>query len=146
MERTLVIIKPDGVCKKHVGDILKHFEKEGFKILALKMLHLNRSTAEGFYSVHKGKPFFDAFISFIITAPSVIVVLEGKYAVSRIREIIGKTDSSQAREGTLRRTYGVDNRRNVVHGSESKAMAHVEISYFFEHEEIHSYESGDWDK
>lgn len=146
MERTLVIIKPDGVCKKHIGDIIKKFEKEGFKLLALRMLHLNRGTAEGFYAVHKGKPFFEPFMNFMISAPCIVMVWEGKYAVSRIREIIGNTNSPQAREGTLRRLYGTDNRRNLVHGSESKALAQVEISYFLGSEELYSYESGDWDR
>ncbi len=146
MERTLVIVKPDGVCKKHVGDIIKRFEKEGFRLVALKMLHLNKKTAEGFYAVHKGKPFFEPFINFMVSAPCLIMVWESKYAVSRIREIIGNTNSSQAREGTLRKSYGTDNRRNLVHGSESKALAQVEISYFFEPGELHSYEGEDWDR
>ena len=146
MERTLIIIKPDGVCKKHVGDVIKRFEKEGFKLLVLKMLHLNKKTAEGFYAIHKGKPFFEAFINFMVSAPCLVMVWEGKYAVSRIREINGNTNSTQAREGTLRKSYGTDNRRNLVHSSESKTLAQVEISYFFNPEELHSYESGDWDK
>ena len=146
MERTLIILKPDGVCKKHTGDIIKRFEQEGFKLVGLKMLHLDRQKAEGFYAVHQGKHFFEPFMHFIVSAPSVIMVWEGKDVVLRAREIMGSTNSPEAKEGTLRRLWGTDNRRNLIHGSESKSAAATEISYFFNPDELYSYESGDWDR
>ena len=146
MERTLIIIKPDGVCKRHVGKIIQRFEKEGFKLVGSKMIHLNRQKAEGFYAVHKGKHFFEPFINFIVSAPSIVMVWEGKDVVARAREIMGNTNSPEAKEGTLRRLYGTDNRRNLVHGSESKSIAPEEINYFFSPGELYSYESGDWDR
>lgn len=142
MERTCLIIKPDGVGKRVVGEIIKRFESEGMKLAAMKMLRPGREKLEGFYEVHKGKHFFEAFINFAVSGPIVVCVWEGENAVSRTRGIIGATNSAEAAKGTLRNLYGTDNRRNLVHASDSCENAKKEISYFFSREEIFEY---DWD-
>ncbi len=144
VERSLVIIKPDGVCKKVMGKIIKRFEDEGFKILAMKMIKFSREKAEEFYQVHKEKYFFPGLIKFILSAPSVAMVVEGENAVNRIRDIIGARVPSEAEKGTIRGNFGADGRRNIVHGSDSSKTAEFEINCLFNPEEIYFYNDEDW--
>ena len=144
MERSLVIIKPDGVCKRAAGEIIKRFESEGFRIRAMKMIQLTKEKAEEFYKVHKNSAFFPGLIKFMLAAPSVGMVIEGKDAIKRIRDMIGARVPSEAGEGTIRRDFGADGRRNVVHGSDSKETAEFEINCLFSPEEILSYNEEDW--
>jgi nucleoside-diphosphate kinase len=130
-ERTLSIIKPDGVAKGLVGDVIVRLEKTDFKILAMKMVHMSRIQAEGFYAVHEGRSYFEGLIDFMCSGPSVVLVLEGENAISRYRGLMGATDPEQAAEGTIRRAFATDGRRNVVHGSDSQETAAFEIGYFF---------------
>ena len=131
VERTLGIIKPDGVSRSLAGSVLARIEKEGFVIRALKMIRMNKQQAEGFYAVHSGKPFFESVTRFMSSGPCVVMVLEGDDAVSRYRALMGSTDPAEAEEGTLRKLYATDIERNVVHGSDSTANADKEIRYFF---------------
>lgn len=144
MERSLVIIKPDGVCKGVAGEIIKRFESEGFKIRAMKMVQLTREKAEEFYRVHRDRHFFPGLIKFMLTAPSVILVVEGKNVIKRIRCMIGARVPSEAEKGTVRADFGADGRRNIVHGSDSKENAEFEIGCLFTAKEIYSYNDGDW--
>ncbi len=143
-ERTLVLIKPDGVCKKLIGEIIKRVEKEGFKIVALKMVKPDREKIEKFYEPHKGKNFFPGLVKFMLTAPSVAFVVEGEGVIKRVREIIGERVPQQASPGSIRADFGSDGRRNVVHGSDSPSSSEREISCFFSPEEIFSYNENDW--
>lgn len=145
MERTCVIVKPDGVGKKHVGEIIKRFESEGLKLVALKLACPDRATLEDFYSVHKGKYFFEPFINFLSSGPIVICVWEGMNAIAQVRSIIGDTDSRNAKEGTLRNLYGTDNRRNLVHASDAPESAKREISFFFQESEVIEYSPNEWE-
>lgn len=144
MERSLVIIKPDGICKKLIGEVIKKFEDEGFKIRAMKMLQLTKEKAEEFYQVHRDKYFFSGLIKFMLTAPSIVMVVEGENAIKRIRDIIGARVPSEAEKGTIRRNFGADGRRNIVHGSDSLETAEFEINCFFKPEEIYQYNEEDW--
>ena len=144
MEKTLVIIKPDGVGKKAAGEILRRFETEGFKLIGLKMLQPERKTLEEFYSVHKGKPFFEPFMSFVTSGPIIAVALEADSAVERVRSIIGATDSKKAAPGTLRNLYGTDQRRNLVHASDSQENAARELKFFFKNNELLDYDPDNW--
>ena len=144
MERSLVIIKPDGICKKVVGEIIKRFETEGFKIRAIKMVQLTKENAEKFYQVHRDKYFFPGLIKFMLTAPSVVMIVEGENAVNRIRDMIGARVPSEAERGTIRGDFGADGRRNIVHGSDSLETAEFEINCLFSPEEIYSYNDKDW--
>ncbi|MGA2090125.1 MAG: nucleoside-diphosphate kinase [Endomicrobiales bacterium] len=146
MERTCIIIKPDGVGKKVVGAIISRFEKEGLKLVAMKMLKPARSVMEQFYAVHKGKPFFEPFINFVTSGPIVVTAWEADHAVLKVRGIIGATNTKEAVLGTLRNLYGTDNRRNVVHASDSVENAKHEIEFFFTDSEVLSYELTDWEK
>jgi nucleoside-diphosphate kinase len=139
MERTLSIVKPDGVAKKLIGEVIKRFEENGLKVIGLKMIFMNRREAEGFYAVHRGKPFFESLTEFMSSGPSVVMVLEGEGAISRVRELMGATDPRQAKEGTLRRRYATNIERNVVHGSDAPQTAAFEIGYFFNALEIFEY-------
>lgn len=136
MQQTLAIIKPDATERNLIGQILAHFEQADLKIRALKMLHLTREQAEGFYAEHQGKPFFDGLVEYMLSAPLVVAVLEGENAVSRYRTLIGATNPEQAEEGTLRKRYALSQRANSVHGSDSEASAKREIAYFFAPNEI----------
>ena len=118
-ERTLSIIKPDGVAKGLIGKVIKRFEQAGFKIVAMKMVHMSKEQAEGFYHVHRGRPYFEGLIDFITSGPSVVMVLEGEDVIARNRELMGATDSNEAAKGTMRRDFGTDGRRNAVHGSDT---------------------------
>jgi nucleoside-diphosphate kinase len=136
LERTLSIIKPDAVKKNVIGEIDYRIEKNGLKILALKMVHLTRKQAEGFYAEHQGKPFFDGLVDFMTSAPVVVQVLEGEEAVTKYRALMGATDPKQAEPGTIRAEFGTEVPFNVVHGSDSIESANREISYYFSEKEI----------
>lgn len=131
MQRTLSIIKPDGVSKGLIGDVIKVFQEAGFRIAAMKMKRLSRSEAEGFYYVHKERPFFGELVDFMISGPVVIMVLEGKNAIQRNRDIMGATDPQEAAPGTIRARWADSKQNNIVHGSDSPESAGFEIGYFF---------------
>jgi len=139
MERTLSIVKPDGVQKHLIGEVMKRFEDHGLKIVGLKMISMDKREAEGFYAVHRGKPFFESLTSFMSSGPAVVMVLEGEGAIAKIRELMGATDPKQAKEGTLRRQYATNIERNVVHGSDAPETAAFEINYFFNALEVFQY-------
>ena len=135
-ERTLSIVKPDAVAKGAAGEILARFEKAGLRIVALKKLRLGQQQAEGFYAVHRERPFFKDLVAFMTSGPVVVSVLEGEDAIARNRELIGPTDSKKAPKGTIRGDFGTDIERNAVHGSDAPETARVEIAYFFNAMEI----------
>lgn len=136
MEKTLSIIKPDGVLRNLIGDVIGRLEKEGLKISAMKMIYMSKAQAKGFYKVHEGKPFFDSVTDFMSSGPCVVMVLEGENVIVRYRELIGATNFKDAAEGTIRRDFATDIEKNVVHGSDSQENAHMEINYFFNAMEI----------
>ncbi|MEK6683113.1 MAG: nucleoside-diphosphate kinase [Nitrospirota bacterium] len=131
MERTLAIIKPDAVSRHLTGEIIKRYEHQGFKILAIKRIKLTKSQAEGFYYVHKQRPFFDSLASFMAGGPMVVLVLEGEDVIKRHRDLMGATNPKEAVKGTLRQEFGTDIEHNVIHGSDSRESAQFEIGYFF---------------
>jgi nucleoside-diphosphate kinase len=135
-ERTLSIIKPDAVGKNHIGEIIARFEKAVLKVIAAKMKHLTTKDAEGFYAVHQGRPFFKDLVSFMITGPVLIMVLEGDNAIAKNRDIMGATDPKKAAPGTIRADFAQTIDENCVHGSDSVENARTEISYFFKPEEV----------
>ncbi len=140
IERTLSIIKPDGVEKAIIGRVVSRFETAGLKPVAMKLEHLSRAEAEGFYAVHQARPFFADLVKFMTSGPVVLMVLEGESAVARNREIMGATDPKKAAEGTIRKDFATDIEKNTVHGSDSPENAKVEVAYFFPEIEIHPYE------
>lgn len=135
-ERTLSIIKPDGVSRNLIGEVIKRLEAEGIEITAMKMIKMTKDQAKGFYSVHKGKPFFESVTDFMSSGPSVVMVLEADDAIGRYRKLMGATNYKEAEEGTIRREFATDIEKNVVHGSDSKESAQFEINYFFNALEI----------
>jgi nucleoside-diphosphate kinase len=139
MERTLSIIKPDGVRKGLIGEIIKRFDQNGFKIRAMKMVHISKKEAEGFYAVHRDKPFFESLTKFMSSGPIVVMVLEREDAIEKNREIMGATDPAKADEGTIRREFADNIEQNIVHGSDSPETARTEIAYFFNALEIVDY-------
>ena len=139
MERTLSIVKPDGVQKHVIGEVIKRFEQNGLKVVALKMIFMDKKEAQGFYAVHQGKPFFESLTTFMSSGPAVVMVLEGEAAIGKIRELMGATDPKQANEGTLRRQYATNIERNIVHGSDALETAAFEIKYFFNALEMFQY-------
>jgi len=139
MERTLSIVKPDGVQKHLIGEVIKRFEDYGLKVVGLKMISMDKKEAEGFYSVHRGKPFYESLTTFMSSSPAVVMVLEGEGAISKTRELMGATDLKHAKEGTLRRQYATNIERNVVHGSDALETAAFEIKYFFNSLEMFEY-------
>ncbi|MCD6232714.1 nucleoside-diphosphate kinase [Candidatus Aerophobetes bacterium] len=144
VEKTLVLIKPDGVCRGLIGEIIRRFEKEGFKISGLKMIYFTKEKAEEFYNIHQGKYFFPGLIKFMTTAPSVALIVEGENAIERVRKIMGERKPENAAPGTLRKEFASDGRRNIIHGSDSSLSARREIESLFKSGEIFSYEKGDW--
>ncbi len=136
MENTLSIIKPDAVSKNVLGKILDRFESSGLKIIAIKMLHLDKDIAEGFYVEHKGKPFFEKLINFMTSGPVVVQVLSGENAIKTNRELMGNTNPEEAASGTIRSDFAESIDANAVHGSDSPESAEREISYFFTKSEI----------
>ncbi len=139
MERTYLMVKPDGVQRGLVGEIITRIEKKGFKISALKMLQISREMAEKHYGEHVGKPFFASLVGFITSGPVVAMVVEGKDVVKAAREMMGATDPLKAAPGTIRGTMGIDIGRNVIHGSDSKESAAREIALFFDEKELCDY-------
>ena len=139
MERTLSIVKPDGVQKHLIGEVIKRFEGAGLKAVALKMIWMDKKEAEGFYAVHRGKAFYESLTTFMSSGPAVVMVLEGEGAISKTRELMGATDPKQAKEGTLRRQFATNIERNVVHGSDAPETAAFEIKYFFNSLEMFEY-------
>ena len=131
VQRTLSIVKPDAVAKNVIGQIYARFEAAGLKIVAARMAHLSRSEAEGFYAVHKGRPFFDDLVKFMISGPVMIQVLEGDNAIQKNRDLMGATDPKKADKGTIRADFAQSIDANAVHGSDAPETAAVEIAYFF---------------
>ncbi|MEW6347866.1 MAG: nucleoside-diphosphate kinase [Thermodesulfobacteriota bacterium] len=131
MQRTLSIIKPDGVEKNLIGEVIAVFQQDGFRIAAMKMKRLTKSEAEGFYYVHKERPFFGELVEFMTSGPVVLMVLEREDAILRNREIMGATDPKEAAEGTIRKRWADSKQNNIVHGSDSEESAAFEIGYFF---------------
>jgi nucleoside-diphosphate kinase len=131
MERTLSIVKPDGVRKKLIGEVIRRFEENGLRVVALKMISMNKKEAEGFYAVHRGRPFFESLTAFMSSGPCVVMILEGDQAISRVRTLMGATDPAKAAEGTLRKQYASGIEENIVHGSDAPETAAFETSYFF---------------
>jgi nucleoside-diphosphate kinase len=135
-ERTFSIVKPDAVAKNHIGAIYDRFEQAGLKIVAAKMLHLSREQAEGFYAVHKERPFFNDLVDFMISGPVMVQVLEGENAILKNREVMGATNPKEAAAGTIRADFADSIDENAVHGSDAPETAAQEIAYFFTDQEI----------
>lgn len=131
LERTLSIIKPDAVEKKHQGKIIDHLLTAGFRVVAMKQVQLTDAQAEGFYAVHKERPFYGELVSFMKRSPVVILVLEADNAIQKYRDVIGATDPAQAAAGTIRKLYGASKGENAMHGSDAVDTAAFEIGYFF---------------
>ena len=131
METTLAILKPDTVAAGNSGKVLAHLEGEGFKLRGLRVLHLTRAQAEGFYAVHRERPFFRSLVEFMTEGPVVPVALERDNAVAHLRQVMGATDVAKAEPGTLRKLYGTSIERNAIHGSDSAANAQIELAFFF---------------
>ncbi len=136
IERTFSIIKPDAVAKNVIGEIISRFEKNGLRIVAMKMLHLTKEQAEGFYAVHKERPFFNDLVAFMISGPVVVQVLEGENAVLKNRELMGATNPQEAAPGTIRADFAESIDENAVHGSDAPETAKEEIAFFFSEDEI----------
>ena len=138
VERTLSIIKPDAVAKNVIGQIYTRFEDAGLKIIAARMMHLSRAEAEGFYAVHKARPFFNDLVSFMISGPVMVQVLEGENAILKNRELMGATDPQKADKGTIRADFADSIDANAVHGSDAPETAAVEIAYYFPSMNVYS--------
>lgn len=136
IQRTFVMIKPDGVRRKLVGEIISRFEKRGFEIVALKLVRMDRKTAEKLYEEHNGKPFFNDLINYVTSGPVVCMVIEGEEAVSVVRKMIGATNPKEALPGTIRGDYALSINENVIHASDSEEKANKEMSIFFTEEEL----------
>ncbi len=131
LERTLSIIKPDAVKKNVIGKILARFEEAGLRVIAARMMHLSRAEAEGFYAVHRERPFFRDLVDFMISGPVMVQVLEGDNAIARNRDLMGATDPKKAAKGTIRADFAASIDANAVHGSDAADTARIEIAYFF---------------
>jgi nucleoside-diphosphate kinase len=140
IERTLSIIKPDGVEKGIIGRVISRFESANLKPVAIRLAWLSRAEAEGFYAVHRARPFFADLVKFMTSGPVVLMVLEGEGAIARNREVMGATDPKKAAEGTIRKDFATDIEKNTVHGSDSPENAAIEIAYFFPQVQVHAYE------
>lgn len=140
IERTLSIIKPDGLQKGVIGKIISRFEEKGLKPVAIRLQQLSQKEAEGFYAVHKARPFFKDLVNFMISGPVVLMVLEGENAVLANRDIMGATNPANAAPGTIRKDFATSIDQNTVHGSDSLENAKIEVAYFFRETEIQSYE------
>lgn len=136
IERTFSIVKPDGVEKNLIGEVYRRFEQAGLQIVAARMVHLTRDQAEGFYAVHKERPFFNDLVSYMISGPVMVQVLEGENAIQKNREIMGATNPADADPGTIRKDFAESIEENVVHGSDGSDTAAVEIAYFFGDDQI----------
>lgn len=140
VERTLVMVKPDAVRGGHIGDVISRFEGAGMAIRALKMVWLNRREAEGFYQVHRERPFFPGLTQFMSSGPIVAMVLEGPGAIAKVRQLMGATDPAKAEPGTIRKAFATNIEQNAVHGSDSPESAAYEIPYFFAALDQHAYQ------
>jgi len=140
MERTLVIIKPDGVQRGLIGEIISRLERRGLKIVAMKMIQMDETLARRHYGIHEGKPFFERLIHYITSAPVVVLVLEGRKAIEVVRKTMGATDPAKAEPGTIRADYAMEVNFNLVHGSDGPQTAQDEINLFFEPNELLSWE------
>ncbi len=140
MERTLVMIKPDAVERNLIGKIISIFEENGLKVVALKKTKLSKDQAKAFYIVHKEKPFYESLTDYMSSGPIIAMVLEGENAIQKVREIMGATDPKEAKEGTIRKLFGIDKEKNSVHGSDSPESAAKEIPFFFSEYELISVE------
>jgi nucleoside-diphosphate kinase len=138
MERTLAIVKPDGVKKNLIGEVIGRFERAGLRVAALKMVMLTKKEAEGFYAVHRGKPFFSSLTDFMSSAPVVLMVLEGEGAINKVRDIMGATNPAEAAPGTIRKDFADSIEANIVHGSDASDTAAFETGYFFKSLEINA--------
>jgi nucleoside-diphosphate kinase len=138
VQRTLSIIKPDAVAKNVIGQIYARFEAAGLRIVASRMAHLSRQEAEGFYAVHKGRPFFNDLVSFMVSGPVVIQVLEGENAIQKNRDLMGATDPRKAEKGTIRADFAQSIDANAVHGSDAPETAAIEIAYFFPASQVYT--------
>jgi len=136
MENTLSLIKPDGVKRNLIGEVVKRFEQNGLKVTAMKMLWLSKKETEGFYIIHKDRPFYDSLTTFMSSGPIVALVLRGENAISKTRELMGATNPAEAVKGTIRRDLAESIEANVVHGSDSKRSTEFEIPYFFNQMEL----------
>lgn len=136
IERTLSIIKPDGVSRNLIGAVVTRLEQEGLKIVAMKMIRMSKEEAKGFYKVHEGKPFYESVTDFMSSGPCVVMILEGDDGIQRYRKLMGATNYKEAEEGTIRRDFATDIEKNIVHGSDSVENADYEINYFFNALEI----------
>ena len=139
MQRTLVLIKPDAVQRGLAGEIISRLERKGLKIVAMKMLQMDKSMAERHYAIHQGKPFFPALVDFIASSPLIAAVVEGENAVEVVRRLMGETDPLKAAPGTIRGDFGLDIGHNLIHGSDSEENARQEIRLFFSEKEIVDY-------
>lgn len=137
MERTLSIVKPDGVRQDVLGEVIRRFQEAGIRIAAIKMIRMSKREAEGFYAVHKERPFFGSLTEFMSSGPCVVMVLEGENVIRKNRELMGATNPADAAPGTIRKDFAANVEQNVVHGSDAPETAAVEISYFFNALEIH---------
>jgi len=140
MEISLVLIKPDAIQRGLAGEIISRLEKKGLKIVAMKMLHMDKNLAQRHYAIHKGKAFFDDLVNFITSSPVIAIVFQGKNAVEIIRQMMGETDPAKAQRDTIRGDFGIDIGHNLVHGSDSLENASKEIDLFFSEEEIFNYD------
>jgi nucleoside-diphosphate kinase len=138
VERTLSIIKPDAVAKNVIGEIYARFEKAGLKVIAARMAHLSQADAEGFYAVHRGRPFFNDLVKFMISGPVMIQVLQGDNAIATNRDLMGATDPKKAAAGTIRADFAQSIDANAVHGSDAVETAQVEIAYFFPAHQVYA--------
>ncbi len=136
MERTLSIVKPDGVRKNIIGEVIGRFEKNGLKVVGLKLAHLSKKEAEGFYAVHKSRPFFESLTGFMSSGPVALMVLSGDNAIKKVRDLMGATDPKNAAPGTIRKDFADSIEANIVHGSDGPDTAAFEIPYFFNALEI----------
>ena len=136
MERTLSIIKPDGVSRGLIGEVIRRFEKNNIKIVAMKMIYMTRTQAQGFYAVHKERPFFGSLTDFMSSGPVVVMALEGENVISKNRELMGATNYKEAAPGTIRADFATEIEKNIVHGSDSPQSAAFEIGFFFNSFEI----------
>jgi len=140
IERTLSIVKPDGVAKGVIGQVVSRLESAGLKPIAMRMTRLSRAEAEGFYAVHKARPFFADLVRFMTSGPVLLMVLEGENAIARNREVMGATDPTKAAVGTIRKDFATDIEKNTVHGSDAPETARFEVAYFFRGVDLHPYE------
>lgn len=143
MQRTLVLLKPDAVHRRLVGEIIARFERKGLRLAGLKMLQVDRSLAERHYAVHRGKPFYESLLAFLTSGPTVAMVWEGREAVSVTRLLMGVTDGARSAPGTIRGDFGLSVQNNLIHGSDSPESAEAEIALWFRPEELLSYTSTD---